>query len=97
MYICTIQICLHSVNGLTLTKHADLDMPNDGIDTKMSESQLPADPTGTNDLLRGILAELKNIGGQLQQQDGRLTEVERKLHGTTNNPDLEPVLTIPLL
>jgi len=70
-------------------------MPDHGNSVPQSES--PADPIGTNDLLRGILAELKNIGGQLQQQDDRLTEVERKINGTTNTAGHEPVPAIILL
>jgi len=39
---------------------------------------------GTKDLLRGILAELKNIGGQLQQQDQRLSAVENQFRANAS-------------
>ncbi|KAH8600501.1 hypothetical protein B0O99DRAFT_327703 [Bisporella sp. PMI_857] len=61
------------------TAKCGLAMPPDISDALESSPDVVINKT--NDLLNGILAELQNIGRQLQQQDVRLGAVERQMGG----------------
>jgi len=58
-----------------LQRQDDLDMPTGGESPAVLNQNMGDDGTK---LLEGILAELKNIGGQLREQETRLNVIERK-------------------
>jgi len=58
-----------------LQRQDDLNMPTGGESPTVLNQSMGDDGTK---LLEGILAELKNIGGQLREQETRLSVVERK-------------------
>lgn len=61
-------------------------MPQDGP-THTSTNLVPSVvEDGANELLGGILAELKKIGSQLQRYDERLIQVERKFEKEIEEP-----------